>query len=45
MGILGWAYLVENFLLDSGANQHSPDMRSNFNELVEFVLSDGVQAI
>lgn len=45
-GILGLkTYLVEDFLLDSGANQHSPDMRSNFNELVEFVLSDGVQAI
>ncbi len=45
-GVLGLkTYLVEDFLLDSGANQHTPDMRSDFNEFVEFVFSNGVQTL
>jgi len=45
-GALGLkTYLVEDFLLDSGENQHVPDFRSNFNDLVKFMLSDGVQVL
>ena len=45
-GVLGLkTYLVEDFLLDSGANQHTPDLRSDFNEFVEFVLSDGIRKL
>lgn len=45
-GALGLkTYLVCDFLLDSGANQHTPDFRSNFNEFVEFTLSGGVQTL
>jgi len=45
-GVLGLkTYLVEDFLLDSGANRHTPDLRSNFDEFVKFVLSNGIQTL
>lgn len=45
-GILGLkTYLVEDFLLDSGSNQNTPDLQSNFNDLVEFMLSGGVRKL
>jgi FMN phosphatase YigB (HAD superfamily) len=45
-GVLGLkTYLVEDFLLDSGADQHTPDLRSDFNEFAEFVFSNGVRTL
>jgi FMN phosphatase YigB (HAD superfamily) len=45
-GALGLkTYLVEDFLLDSGANKCAPDFRSDFSELAEFVLSGKVQTL
>jgi FMN phosphatase YigB (HAD superfamily) len=45
-GALGLkTYLIEDFLLDSGANQHTPDLRSDFNAFAEFVLSNGIRTL
>lgn len=38
-------YLVDDFLLDSGANQYFPDFRSDFSGLADFVLSGSIRML